>query len=165
MAGAERVIEVLDTPETIIDNPGAVDIEGREGHIRFENVGFSYEEGTPYLRTSLLRSNRPDGGACGSDRSQQDHDDPACRQVYDPASGRIMLDGVDLRDIKIDSLRSHISPVLQDTFCSTARLPKTYLMPAPMPLEEIIEAAKIARVHDEIMEMPGSTGRMLASAE
>lgn len=156
LAGAERVIEVLDTPETIIDSPGAVDIEDVKGHIRFENVGFSYEEGNPVLEDITFEV-KPGQmvalvGPTGVGKTTMIQ---LVARFYDPASGRIMLDGVDLRDIKIDSLRSHISPVLQDTFLFNGTVAENISYACPnATLEEIIEAAKIARVHDEIMEMP-----------
>ena len=76
-------------------------------------------------------------------------------RFYDPTSGRVTLDGRDLRDIKLDSLRSQISLVLQDTFLFNGTVAENISYARPdATMDEIIEAAKIARVHDEIMEMP-----------
>ncbi|MGI6577148.1 MAG: ABC transporter ATP-binding protein [Eubacteriales bacterium] len=156
LAGAERVIEVLDTPEKIVDSPGAVDIENVDGHIRFENVGFSYDEGVPVIEDISFEV-KPGQmvalvGPTGVGKTTMIQ---LVSRFYDPTSGRITLDGKDLRDIKLDSLRSQISLVLQDTFLFNGTIAENISYARPdATMEEIIEAAKIARVHDDIMEMP-----------
>lgn len=74
---------------------------------------------------------------------------------YDPTYGRILVDGVDIRNVTLKSLRDNISPVLQDTFLFNGTIAENigYADPAAL-LDEIITAAKAAIIHDSIMEMP-----------
>lgn len=156
LAGAERVIEILDTPERIIDKPDAVEISGSSGHIRFENVGFHYVEEAPVLEDISFEV-KPGQmvafvGPTGVGKTTLTQ---LVARFYDPNTGRITLDGRDLRDIKIDSLRKQIGLVLQDTFLFNGTIAENISYACPdATMEEIIEAAKIARIHDDIMAMP-----------
>lgn len=156
LAGAERVIEILDTPETIIDKPGAVDITSSTGHIRFENVGFHYVEEAPVLEDITFEV-KPGQmvafvGPTGVGKTTMIQ---LVARFYDPNTGRITLDGRDLRDITLDSLRKQIALVLQDTFLFNGTIAENISYACPgAAMDEIIEAAKIARIHDDIMAMP-----------
>ena len=156
LAGAERVIEILDTPERIIDKPDAVEISGSSGHIRFENVGFHYVEEAPVLEDISFEV-KPGQmvafvGPTGVGKTTLTQ---LVARFYDPNTGRITLDGRDLRDIKIDSLRKQIGLVLKDTFLFNGTIAENISYACPdATMEEIIEAAKIARIHDDIMAMP-----------
>jgi ABC-type multidrug transport system fused ATPase/permease subunit len=156
LAGAERVIEILDTPETIVDRVGAVNIKDAKGHISFENVSFSYEEGNPVIEDvsfevepgKMVALVGPTG--VGKTTIIQ-----LAARFYDPVEGRITLDGMDLRDMTLDSLRRQISLVLQDTFLFNGTIAENISYArSDATLDEVIEAAKIARVHDDIMAMP-----------
>ena len=156
LAGAERVLEILDTASEVTDKPGAVELKESSGRIRFENVSFRYLEETPVLENisfevmpgQTIALVGPTG--VGKTTIIQ-----LAARFYDPVTGRITIDGNDLRDLTQNSLRNHISMVLQDTFLFNGTIAENiaYAKPHAAP-EEIEEAAKTAGVYDDIMEMP-----------
>lgn len=156
LAGAERVIEILDAPEKIVDRPGAVELTQCSGHICFENVGFHYVEDAPVLEDISFEV-KPGQmvalvGPTGVGKTTVIQ---LVGRFYDPNTGRITLDGRDLRDIKLESLRKQIAPVLQDTFLFNGTVAENISYAYPdASMEQIIEAAKVARIHDDIMTMP-----------
>ena len=155
MAGAERVLAVLDAPIEIQSRPGAKDIGRAEGKITFENVSFSYKEGNKVLEDvsftceagKMLALVGPTG--VGKTTLTQ-----LISRFYEPQSGRILLDGQDISDVTLESLRLNISPVLQDTFLFNGTIAENirYAMP-DASLEEIQEAAKAANIHEDILQM------------
>ena len=156
MAGAERVMMVLDTPCEIVDKPGAQDVGRMEGSITFENVSFSYQEDMPVLQDvsfhcqpgKMLALVGPTG--VGKTTLTQ-----LISRFYEPTGGRILVDGHDLQSITLESLRRNISPVLQDTFLFNGTIAENIGYAVPQASEaEIIEAAKAANIHDDIMQMP-----------
>ena len=121
-----RLFEILDLEPEIRDRPGARDLEVRDGVVRFENVSFRYRKegkGPPVLRdvTFEVRPGRVTGivGPPGSGKSTIAHLIP---RFYDVDSGRIALDGQDVRDVTLASLRRHVSVVQQDPFLFTAAI-------------------------------------------
>jgi ABC-type multidrug transport system fused ATPase/permease subunit len=156
LAGAERVIELMDAPQKIVDKPGAEEITESAGHIKFEHVGFRYVEEASVL-DDISFEVKPGQmvalvGPTGVGKTTMIQ---LAARFYDPASGRITLDGKDLRDITVDSLRRQIALVLQDTFLFNGTIAENISYARPgAAMDEIIEAAKIARVHDDIMAMP-----------
>jgi ATP-binding cassette subfamily B protein len=156
LAGAERVLEILDTASEVNDKPDAVDLKPAQGHIRFENVGFRYLEEMPVLEDinfevkpgQTLALVGPTG--VGKTTIIQ-----LVARFYDPETGRITIDGQDLRDLTQNSLRNQISMVLQDTFLFNGTIAEniSYAKPSAS-MEEIEEAAKAAGVYEDIMEMP-----------
>lgn len=157
LAGAERVIELLDTKVTIVDEPDAIEIEKAEGNIRFENVNFSYIKGRPVLDDvsfevkagQMVALVGPTG--VGKTTLTQLLD-----RVYDPTSGVIYLDGINLKKLTIASLRKQISSVLQNSFLFNGTVAENIAYAKPdATMEEIEEAAKTARIHEEILQMPG----------
>ena len=156
LAGAERVIEILDAPQSIIDHAGAQDIGKAEGRISFENVCFSYLEGTPVL--DEVSFNIKPGqmaalvGATGVGKTTLSQ---LIARFYDPTSGRVCLDGRDLKEISLESLRRNISIVLQDTFLFNGTIEENIAFAKPdASFTEIENSARIARIHDDIMGMP-----------
>ena len=156
LAGAERVLDILDTPLEIADRKDARDIGRAQGTITFEQVGFSYEEGAPVLRDvsftceagSMLALVGPTGA--GKTTLTQ-----LISRFYEPQTGRILIDGQDIRDMTIESLRRNISPVLQDTFLFNGTIAENIGYAKPnATMEEIVEAATAANIHDDILEMP-----------
>ena len=157
LAGAERVIEVLDAPRSIVDRPDARSIGKAEGRISFEGVNFSYVEGVPVLE-DVSFSIKPGQmvalvGATGVGKSTLSQ---LVSRFYDPTSGRVCLDGHDLRDIRLDSLRQNISMVLQGTFLFNGTIEENIAFAKPdATFAEIEASARTARIHDDIMQMPG----------
>ncbi|MCL1930999.1 MAG: ABC transporter ATP-binding protein/permease [Treponema sp.] len=155
-AGAERVIEILDAPQSISDRPGALSAGKAEGRITFENVSFFYKEGIPVLNDVSLEI-KPGQmaalvGATGVGKTTLSR---LISRFYDPTGGRVCLDGHDLREITLDSLRQNISVVLQDTFLFNGTIEENIAFAKPdASFKEIEESARTARIHDDIMEMP-----------
>ena len=156
LAGAERVLAVLDAPCEIEDKEGAEKLENVKGEITFEHVSFSYETGGEVLKDitftceagKMLALVGPTG--VGKTTLTQ-----LISRFYEPTEGRILIDGHDLNDITIESLRQNISPVLQDTFLFNGTIAENigYAVPEAS-LEEIKEAAKAANIHEDILNMP-----------
>ncbi len=156
MAGAERVLAVLDAPPEIQDVPDAKAAGRAKGEITFDHVVFSYGEGLPVLRDvsfvckpgEMLALVGPTG--VGKTTLTQ-----LISRFYEPDSGRILLDGQDIRGLTLESLRRNISPVLQDTFLFNGTIAENigYAVPEATR-EEIAEAAKAANIHEDILAMP-----------
>ena len=156
LAGAERVIEVLDTPVTVEENPNAIVLENVQGAISFENVCFSYTEDVPVLRDVSFEVKPGEMlalvGATGVGKSTLAQ---LIARFYDPQEGTIRVDGKDIRDVELASLHKNIAMVLQDTFLFNGTIAENIAFARPEAKKEEIEAAaKIARVHDEIAAMP-----------
>jgi len=158
LAGAERVIEILDAPQSVKDSPTAKSIGKAEGRITFENVSFSYIQDVPVLDNVSLEI-KPGQmaafvGATGVGKTTLSK---LISRFYDPTGGRVCLDGHDLRDITLESLRSNISLVLQDTFLFNGTIEENIAFARPdASFEEIKTAAQTARIHDDILQMPDS---------
>ena len=156
MAGAERVLMILDAPAEIKNKPNAADLANVEGGVTFEHVSFSYDENNPVLDDisfhcepgKMLALVGPTG--VGKTTLTQ-----LISRFYEPTSGRILVDGQDLSDVTIESLRKNISPVLQDTFLFNGTIAENigYAYPKAT-MEEIQNAAKAANIHDDILAMP-----------
>ena len=156
LAGAERVISILDAPNEIEDKPDARPLENVKGEITFENVSFSYVEGIPVLKNVSFTC-RPGEmlalvGATGVGKTTITE---LLSRFYEPQEGRILIDGVDIQKVTIESLRQNISTVLQDTFLFNGTIAENISYARPdASLEEIREAARAANIDAEIMAMP-----------
>jgi ATP-binding cassette subfamily B protein len=155
-AGARRCFEILDRQDDVIDGPNAIAIHETNGALRFENVSFGYTKDRPVLREADLQisPNQIIGlvGGTGAGKSTLLSLVP---RFYDPTSGRVTLDGRDLREITKKSLRAQISLVLQDTllFSTSVRENIAYGRPDASD-EEIVEAARRAQADEFIRQMP-----------
>ncbi|MBQ4000694.1 MAG: ABC transporter ATP-binding protein [Oscillospiraceae bacterium] len=156
MAGAERVFTILDTEPGIKDRPGARDIENCRGKVQFEDVEFSYENGEKVLDGisftvepgKMLALVGPTG--VGKTTMTQ-----LISRFYEPQKGHILLDGTDIMDLTVSSLRRNISPVLQDTFLFNGTVSENIAYADPdATMDQIVAAAKAAYIHDDIMQMP-----------
>ena len=156
MAGAERVMSILDAPVAIQDRPDAVPLENVKGEITFEHVSFSYLEGIPVLDDISFTC--PPGrmialvGPTGVGKTTITQ---LISRFYEPTSGRILIDGKDIQDVTLESLRHNISTVLQDTFLFNGTISENIAYARPeATAEEIRAAAKAANIHAEIEAMP-----------
>lgn len=156
MAAADRVFEVLDLEEEIKDKETALDLPCIEGKVSLEHVSFSYKKGTMALRDLSITANPGDMvaivGPSGAGKSTIANLLP---RFYDVTEGCVKIDDIDVRDVRVDSLREQIGIVPQETMLFSGsvafnirygRLDATE--------EEIIAAAKAANAHEFIMEMP-----------
>jgi len=155
-ASGERVFEILDTQSEVQELPGAVSLPRVQGHVRFEHVSFAYFgrhkalddvsfEAQPGQVIALL-------GATGSGKSTIINLIP---RFYDPTAGRITIDGVDIRQVTLGSLRGQIGIVLQETMLFGATVRENIAFGRPEATDaEICQAAAAAQAHDFIMEMP-----------
>jgi ABC-type multidrug transport system fused ATPase/permease subunit len=156
LAGAERVIEILDAPQSVTDRPGALPIGKAEGRITFENVNFFYQKGVNVLDDVSFEI-KPGQmaalvGATGVGKTTLSR---LIARFYDPSNGSVRLDGHDLRDITLDSLRRNISVVLQDTLLFSGTIEENIAFAKPdAAFEEVEASARTARIHDDIMQMP-----------
>ncbi len=156
LAGAERVISILDAPNEIEDKPDARPLQNVKGEITFENVSFSYVEGIPVLKNVSFTC-RPGEmlalvGATGVGKTTITE---LLSRFYEPQEGRILIDGVDIQNVTIESLRQNISTVLQDTFLFNGTIAENISYARPdASFEEIREAARAANIDAEIMAMP-----------
>ena len=156
LAGAERVIEMLDAPETICSNADAQPLEQCSGALRFENVSFAYQPGVQVLRQISFAAEPGDMialvGASGVGKTTISQ---MLARFYDPDEGAIYLDGRDLRDIELRSLHRNIAMVLQDTFLFNGSIAENIAFARPTATQEEIEqVARIARIHEDILAMP-----------
>jgi ATP-binding cassette subfamily B protein len=156
-ASAARIFEILDAKVDIRDKPGAVELPPVQGQVNFENVTFRYfGSGEPVLKDVTFEATPGQTvallGATGSGKTTIINLLP---RFYDPTEGRITIDGHDLRDVTLDSLRSQIGIVLQETtlFAGTIRENIAFGRPGAS-LEDVIAAAKAAAAHDFIMSFP-----------
>ncbi len=155
-ASAQRVFDVLDAESDVVDVPGAADLGEIRGEVAFEHVSFGYFDGSPVLKDVSFQVEPGQVvallGPTGSGKSTITNLIP---RFYDVGSGSIKIDGVDVRDVTLDSLRSQIGIVLQETtlFGSTVRENIAFGRPEATQ-EEIEQAAKAAAAHDFIMEFP-----------
>jgi len=156
LAAAERVFELLDRPPTIVDRPGAGPLQPRDFGIHFDHVTFAYGPGAPAVEQIQLVV--PAGqtvalvGPSGAGKSTLLNLIP---RFYDVSSGRVLVGGVDIRDVTMASLRAQIALVSQETalFDETIRANIAYGRPGASE-DEIFAAARLAAAHDFIAALP-----------
>ncbi len=163
LAHSERIFEIMDTESTIVDKPGAIELPRLKNEIRIEDMWFAYYDEVWALREINLII--PAGkmvalvGKTGAGKSTMVG---MLMRFYDPQKGRILLDGYDLRDGTIESLRKQIGYVLQENvlFNDTVKANITCGKKG-IPSEKIIEAAKAANAHEFIVDMPEAYNTMV----
>ncbi len=156
MASGKRIFEIIDQVSPVREKSGAIDIHKIKGLVRFEDVSFSYDSHGTALKDASFEA-QPGQiialvGASGSGKSTIANLIP---RFYDVTAGRITIDNTDIRDMTLTSLRSHVGIVHQDTFLFSATIRENISYGKPnASLEEIMEAAKTARLHDFVMSLP-----------
>src|SRR6266542_74913 len=156
-ASADRIFEILDTKNDITDKPDAITLPDVTGTVKFENVTFRYfGGGEPVLKNVSFTANPGETiallGATGSGKTTIINLLP---RFYDPSEGRITIDGHDLRDLKLESLRSHIGIVLQEATLFSGTIRENIAFGKPDASQAEIEAAaKAAQAHDFILSFP-----------
>ncbi len=171
---AERVFEVLDTQPEIQDAPDAIELDEVQGHITFDRVGFSYDgihKAVKDIRFEIQPGEMV--GLVGPSGAGKTTLINLLLRFYDPQEGHILLDGVDLRQIKLSSLRKHIGVVLQETYLFNGTIGDNIAYGnSDADLVDIVAAAKIANAHEFILKQPdaydtyiGERGGRLAGGE
>jgi subfamily B ATP-binding cassette protein MsbA len=170
----DRVEEVLNVPVQIQDKPGAAVLPPVQGHVRFERVGFEYVPGRPVLADIDFEVQpRQMVALVGLSGAGKTTIINLLSRFYEPTSGRITIDGWDIRDVTLASLRSQIGLVTQDVvlFNETVRANIAYGL-ADVPHEKIEAAARAAECHDFIEALPqgydtpiGEKGVLLSSGQ
>lgn len=156
LAGAERVTVILETPSAITDAEDAKALTEVKGAVEFDHVSFDYGNSIPILK-DISFSCKPGMmvaliGPTGVGKTTATQLIP---RFYDPVAGRIMIDGNDVRNVTLASLRHNISPVLQDTFLFNGSIAENIGYARPSATREEIEAAaKAAYIHEDILAMP-----------
>jgi len=156
MASSERIFEFMDEEPNIADKPGAVELPTIQGDVRFKHVVFEYEKGRQALKGIDLDAEPGQSialvGHTGSGKSTIIN---LLSRFYDINQGQILIDGHDIRDVKVESLRKQIGIVLQDTFIFSGTIRDNIRFGRLDATDEEIEAAaKAVDAHDFIMKLP-----------
>jgi ATP-binding cassette subfamily B protein len=155
-ASGERIFQVMDEPEEIAERPDAVELPPGDGELRFEDVRFEYLEGRPVLDGVTL--DVPAGrtvaliGQTGSGKTTLTSLVP---RFYDASSGRVLVDGADVRDVTLTSLRRAIGVISQDPFLFSATVRENITFGAPSLDEaEVERIALLAQAHEFVEQLP-----------
>ena len=156
IAAGERIFEILDEPEEVFDRDDAVPLPPGPGHVVFEDVSFGYETNRPVLEDVEL--DVPAGrtialiGPTGSGKTTLATLVP---RFYDTTNGRVVVDGVDVRDLTRRSLRREVGVISQDPFLFSASIRDNIALGMPdAPFEAVEAAARAAQAHEFILELP-----------
>ena len=155
-AAGERVFQIIETEPEVKDKPNAIELKNIKGHIKFENVYFGYEKDKPILKNINLEIKPGETvallGPTGSGKSTLIR---LLMRFYDVTSGRILVDGHDIRDVKLKSLRRHIGIVSQEIFLFNRTVKENISFGKPdASMDDVIRAAKIAQAHEFITNFP-----------
>jgi ATP-binding cassette subfamily B protein/subfamily B ATP-binding cassette protein MsbA len=154
--GVQRVLDVLDVEHDLTDGTRVFPPEGASGEIEWRDVEFGYASGSPVLRRVNLQVAPGQRvavvGATGAGKSTLLSLLP---RFYDPSRGRVLIDGVDAREYRLESLRRQVAMVLQPPLLFPVSVRENIAFGRPdARLEEIVAAAKAARIHDTITRLP-----------
>ncbi|MBZ5859544.1 ABC transporter ATP-binding protein [Flavihumibacter profundi] len=152
----ERIQTILETDTIIPQKPNAIVPKNPKGHIVFDHVAFYYNPESPVLHDLCLTIQPGQRvGICGPTGGGKSTIASLIPRFYDPTAGRVLIDGIDIRDYNLDGLRNQIGFVLQDTvlFYGTIRENIAYGRPSATE-EELVAAAKLANADEFIAKMP-----------
>jgi ATP-binding cassette subfamily B protein len=156
VSAGQRIIEILDTESEVVQRPDAVDVGRAKGQVSFRNVSFSYDKISPALKNvnfevqpgqlvALL-------GGSGSGKSTVAN---LLARFYDVTEGKITLDGVDIRDITLTSLRKNVVTAQQDVFLFSSTIKENIAYGAVgADMDQIIAVSKAAQLHDFVQALP-----------
>jgi len=156
-ASMDRVFELMDEKYDIQDSPNAKDLAAVKGKLQFDHVSFRYEKENNLVLENMNFTVEPGQtaafvGMSGGGKSTIISMIP---RFYDATSGKVKIDGIDIKDVKVHSLREQIGIVLQDNILFSDSVKANILMGRPDATEdEVIEAAKAANAHDFIVSLP-----------
>ena len=156
-ASSERIFEILDTRSEIEEKPDAIELPPIAGEVEFRNVTFRYFNSSENILSDVSLKAQPGEtvallGATGSGKTTIINLIP---RFYDVSEGAVLIDGYDVRDVKLDSLRSQIGIVLQETTLFSGTIRENIAFGRPeAPDEEVIAAAQAAAAHDFIITFP-----------
>jgi len=156
VSSAERVFEMIDAESEVRDAPNAHELENAQGHVVFDHVSFAYGTAAPVLSDISIDAQPGQViaflGPAGSGKSTIVNMLP---RFYDVTEGSITIDGQDLREVTVESLRKSIGIVQQDVFLFIGTIRDNIAYGRPDATQEEVErAAKAARIHDFIMSLP-----------
>ena len=156
VSAGQRILEVLDTESTIKDKPNAVDLGRVKGDVTFENVSFGYNAVSPSLKNLNLEVRAGQTvallGGSGSGKSTLVN---LISRFYDVTSGRVLVDGMDVRDVSISSLRRNVGIAQQDVFLFSNTIGNNIAYGVPEATREQIEkASRAAQIHTFIESLP-----------
>lgn len=156
MASSERIFEFIDEQPTVSEKEDAKPLPQIQGNVRFENIVFEYEKDRPALKNISINVKEGQSialvGHTGSGKSTIIN--LLCR-FYDPVEGRVLIDGIDIRDITLESLRKQVGLVMQDTFIFSGTIRDNIRYgKLDATHDEIVRVAKAVNAHDFIMSLP-----------
>lgn len=156
MAGGERVINLLTTDPEIADKPDAIDMPTIDGHIVLKDVGFAYQEGTDVLRDINLDIESGQMvalvGPTGAGKTSIAN---LIARFYDVTEGAVLVDGIDVRDVKQQSMRHQMGLVSQDPFIFSGTIADNIRFGKPdAAMEDVVRVAQLANIHDFIVRLP-----------
>jgi ABC-type multidrug transport system fused ATPase/permease subunit len=155
-AAGERIFEIIDEPEEIAERPDARELPDGAGEIRFEGVSFAYGGGPPVLEdVDLVLEPGKTTALIGQTGSGKTTLASLVPRFYDVSSGHVLVDGADVRELRLASLRRAIAVIAQDPFLFSASVSDNLAFGRPDASEEEIEqAARLAQAHDFVRELP-----------
>ena len=174
MASLDRIYEIMDQKPEIVDRAGAIELSKVRGDVTFDGVNFSYKRGCPILKNVTFSVGAGQKVALvGPSESGKTTIVNLIPRFYDVSAGRVMIDGNDVRDIKIKSLRRFISMVLQDPVLFSGTIRENILYGNPSAGEQdVIKAARAANAYDFINALPngfdtqvGERGALLSGGQ
>ena len=170
-AASERIFEILETKSSIKEKEDAIELPPFHKEIKYDNVTFSYAEGQPVLKNFTLTIKYGEKiaivGKTGAGKTTLVN---LLLRFYDPQEGRILIDGIDIRDVTLKSLRQQIGIVLQTPFLMNTTIMENIRFGRPDATdEEVIEKAKEVGAHEFIIKLPqgyntkvGEEGKLLS---
>lgn len=171
---AQRVFEICDTEAEITEKDNAVSFDDLRGEIDIREMSFEYEPARPVIKNVSLHVNAGEMlGIVGKTGAGKTTIANLIARLYDAKKGAILIDGIDVRDLKLDELRKNIGLVSQDIYLFIGTIADNIRYAKPdADMSEVIAAAKAASAHDFIMKLPdayetrvGAGGRSLSGGE